>query len=81
MNTEDIKKNESALLCRTYGRYPLAVSWAQGTRLYTPEGRVYTDLLAGIAVCNLEHSFIFFSRLFLVFTLQMPSSAFGPWEE
>ena len=55
MNTEDIKKNESALLCRTYGRYPLAVSRAQGTRLYTPEGRVYTDLLAGIAVCNLGH--------------------------
>lgn len=55
MNTEDIKKAEAANLCRTYGRYPLAVSKAQGVKLYTPEGRIYMDLLAGIAVCNLGH--------------------------
>lgn len=55
MNTEDIKKAEAAHLCRTYGRYPLAVSKAQGVKLYTPEGREYMDLLAGIAVCNLGH--------------------------
>jgi acetylornithine aminotransferase len=56
MNSEDIKKGEASALCRTYARYPLAVSRAQGTKLITPEGRVYTDLLAGIAVCNLGHS-------------------------
>ena len=56
MNTEEIRKGEAAALCRTYARYPLAVSRAQGTRLFSPEGRVYTDLLAGIAVCNLGHS-------------------------
>jgi acetylornithine aminotransferase len=56
MNSEDIKQGEASALCRTYARYPLAVSRAEGTRLYTPEGRVYTDLLAGIAVCNLGHS-------------------------
>lgn len=56
MNSEDIKQGEASALCRTYARYPLAVSRAEGTRLYTPEGRAYTDLLAGIAVCNLGHS-------------------------
>jgi acetylornithine aminotransferase len=56
MNSEDIKQGEASTLCRTYARYPLAVSRAEGTRLFTPEGRVYTDLLAGIAVCNLGHS-------------------------
>jgi acetylornithine/N-succinyldiaminopimelate aminotransferase len=56
MNSEEIKHGEASALCRTYARYPLAVSRGQGTKLITPEGRVYTDLLAGIAVCNLGHS-------------------------
>jgi acetylornithine aminotransferase len=56
MNSEDIKNGEAATLCHTYARYPLAVSRGEGTRLYTPEGRAYIDLLAGIAVCNLGHS-------------------------
>lgn len=56
MNSEDIKQGEASALCRTYARYPLAISRAEGTKLFTPEGRAYTDLLAGIAVCNLGHS-------------------------
>lgn len=56
MNTEEIQKGEAAALCRTYARYPLAVTRGQGTKLFSPEGKVYTDLLAGIAVCNLGHS-------------------------
>lgn len=56
MNTDEIKAGESTALCRTYARYPLAISRGEGTKLYTPEGREYTDLLAGIAVCNLGHS-------------------------
>ena len=56
MNSEEIQKCDAAALCRTYARYPLAVNRGQGTRLFSPEGKVYTDLLAGIAVCNLGHS-------------------------
>jgi acetylornithine aminotransferase len=56
MNSDDIKAGEAAAICRTYARYPLAVSRAEGTKLFSPEGRVYTDLLAGIAVCGLGHS-------------------------
>ncbi|MFZ5811627.1 MAG: aminotransferase class III-fold pyridoxal phosphate-dependent enzyme, partial [Thermodesulfobacteriota bacterium] len=50
-----LKTREEAVIMRTYGRYPLAVSRAQGSRLFDLEGRQYVDLLAGIAVCNLGH--------------------------
>lgn len=56
MDSEDIKQGEAVSLCRTYARYPLAISRGEGCTLFTPEGRAYTDLLAGIAVCNLGHS-------------------------
>lgn len=58
MNTkfEEIRKRESALLCNTYGRYPLAVSKAKGCRLYDLDGEEYLDFLSGIAVCSLGHS-------------------------
>jgi len=52
---ESLKKREEALLCRTYGRYPLAIKSASGARLYDFEGREYIDLLAGIAVANVGH--------------------------
>ena len=56
-NTFDtIVKREQALLCNTYGRYPLAVSRAKGCRLYDLDGEEYLDFLSGIAVCSLGHS-------------------------
>lgn len=51
-----IQDRESALLCNTYGRYPLAVSKAKGCRLYDLDGEEYYDFLSGIAVCSLGHS-------------------------
>lgn len=53
---EEIKKRESSLLCNTYGRYPLAISKAKGSRLYNLDGAAYLDFLSGIAVCSLGHS-------------------------
>ncbi|BDQ32714.1 aspartate aminotransferase family protein [Pseudodesulfovibrio portus] len=53
---DQIKERESALLCNTYGRYPLAVSRAKGCRLYDLEDNEYLDFLSGIAVCSLGHS-------------------------
>lgn len=50
-----LKAREESLLCRTYGRYPLAVKRAEGSYLWDFDGRQYTDLLAGIAVTNLGH--------------------------
>lgn len=51
-----IVEKESNLLCNTYGRYPLAVSKAKGSRLYDLDGEEYLDFLSGIAVCSLGHS-------------------------
>lgn len=53
---DQIKERESSLLCNTYGRYPLAVSKAKGTKLYDLDGEEYLDFLSGIAVCSLGHS-------------------------
>jgi acetylornithine/N-succinyldiaminopimelate aminotransferase len=54
-NYEALKQREEKVMFRTYGRYPLAVARAEGTRLYDLDGREYVDLLAGIAVVNLGH--------------------------
>lgn len=50
-----LKERESSLLCHTYGRYPLAIARAQGSRLWDFEGKEYVDLLTGIAVTSLGH--------------------------
>lgn len=51
-----LKERDTASICNTYARYPLAVERASGTRLYDSSGKEYVDLLAGIAVCNLGHA-------------------------
>ena len=52
---DSIKQREEALLCRTYGRYPIAVKNGKGSRLWDYDGKEYVDLLAGIAVTSLGH--------------------------
>ncbi|MBU1230862.1 MAG: aspartate aminotransferase family protein [Proteobacteria bacterium] len=47
---------DKKVLCQTYGRYPLAIERAVGSRLFDVDGREYVDLLSGIAVANLGHS-------------------------
>ena len=49
------QNQEKAVLCSTYSRYPLEIARGRGTKLYSPQGSEYTDLLAGIAVCALGH--------------------------
>ncbi|MBF0480174.1 MAG: aspartate aminotransferase family protein [Desulfovibrionaceae bacterium] len=51
-----LREREAKVLMHTYGRYPLAVSRGAGSKLYDLDGREYTDLLAGIAVCALGHA-------------------------
>ncbi len=53
---ESIKAREEKLLCRTYGRYPVAVIRGKGSRLWDEKGKEYVDLLAGIAVTALGHA-------------------------
>ena len=52
---EKLKKEESEYLCKSYSRYPIAISRGEGSRLWDLDGKEYIDLLAGIAVCGLGH--------------------------
>lgn len=54
MDHATIKHREKKFLFNTYGRYPISIKEGRGTKLYDFEGREYTDLLSGIAVCNLD---------------------------
>ena len=52
---EALKAREEKLLCRTYGRYPVCVSRAKGSKMWDVDGKEYLDLLSGIAVTALGH--------------------------
>lgn len=52
----DIFQRESESILQTYKRLHLAVERAEGVNVYTQNGEVYTDFLAGIAVNALGHS-------------------------
>ncbi|WP_027184028.1 aspartate aminotransferase family protein [Desulfovibrio inopinatus] len=52
---DTLKNRDAAAIMSSYGRYPLAVSRAEGCRLFDLEGREYLDLLAGVAVTSLGH--------------------------
>ena len=53
---DTLAARESALLCNTYGRYPLAVERAKDCSLFDFDGEEHLDFLSGIAVCSLGHS-------------------------
>lgn len=52
---EALKAREEKLLCRTYGRYPVSVARAKGSKIWDIDGKEYLDLLTGIAVTALGH--------------------------
>lgn len=52
---EEIKKRDAALVCNTYGRYPVAVARAKDCRVWDCDGKEYIDLLSGIAVTSVGH--------------------------
>lgn len=52
---EEWKKREETVLCKTYGRYPVSVDHAKGSRMWDADGKEYLDLLSGIAVTSLGH--------------------------
>ena len=39
----------------TYGRFPLAITRGEGSRVWDEEGKRYLDFCTGIAVCSLGH--------------------------
>lgn len=55
-STEHLIEREHSAIYQSYKRLPISVSSAEGSRIYTLEGTVYLDMLAGIAVNALGHS-------------------------
>jgi acetylornithine/N-succinyldiaminopimelate aminotransferase len=53
---DQLRERERRALFSTYARYPLAIRSGLGSKVYDFEGREYTDLLSGIAVCTLGHA-------------------------
>ncbi|WP_031483543.1 aspartate aminotransferase family protein [Maridesulfovibrio frigidus] len=52
---ESLVEKNNKVICNTYGRYPVDVTKAKGSRLWDLAGREYIDLLSGISVANLGH--------------------------
>ncbi|MCF8113272.1 MAG: acetylornithine transaminase [Desulfotignum sp.] len=51
----DTREKTDAFVCKTYVRHGKAFVSGKGMYLTDEEGQVYTDFLAGIAVCSLGH--------------------------
>lgn len=56
MQFDELKSRDEKYVIGTYGRYPVAISYGKGARLYDFDGKEYIDLLSGIAVCALGHA-------------------------
>lgn len=57
MNTNEIKKLDEKYYMNTFGeRIPVSFKYGKGINLYSEDGDVYKDFLAGIAVSALGHN-------------------------
>ncbi|MGD9227730.1 MAG: aspartate aminotransferase family protein, partial [Desulfobacterales bacterium] len=54
--TAEIMQRADRVMAATYKRFPVAFEKGSGCKLWDTQGRVYTDFVAGIAVCNLGHA-------------------------
>ncbi len=54
--SEELISREHRVIYQTYKRLPVAIDRAEGCHIYASDGRVYLDMLAGIAVNALGHS-------------------------
>lgn len=53
---DKITEKADAFITATYKRFPPVMVRGQGCKLWDTDGKVYTDFVAGIAVCNLGHA-------------------------
>lgn len=52
----EIINNAEKVIATTYKRFPIVIKKGSGCTLWDTEDRVYTDFVAGIAVCNIGHA-------------------------
>lgn len=55
MKTDIINKADK-VIAKTYNRFPIVITRGKGCTVWDSEGSIYTDFVAGIAVCNLGHA-------------------------
>ena len=55
MTNQELIQFHEQYVMGTYGRYPLALSHGQGSKLYDFDGKMYIDFAAGIGVSALGH--------------------------
>lgn len=55
-STSSLASTFDNVVMKTYLRYPLAMSHGSGAELYSLDGRVFLDCVAGIATCTLGHA-------------------------
>lgn len=53
---KDTISSAEKVIATTYKRFPIVIKKGSGCTLLDTEDRVYTDFVAGIAVCNLGHA-------------------------
>ena len=56
MTSNQIMAKADCVMAATYSRFPIVLTEGKGCTLRDAEGRIYTDFVAGIAVCNLGHA-------------------------
>jgi acetylornithine aminotransferase len=54
--TATLMQRADQVIAATYQRFPVVFEKGRGCKLWDSSGRVYTDFVAGIAVCNLGHA-------------------------
>ena len=57
MTSNEIKDLTHQYVMNTYGRFPVAVDWGEGARLYDFEGNEYIDFTSGIGVTDLGYGY------------------------
>lgn len=50
MNSDELKALDKQCVMQTYGRFDVALEYGAGSRLYSPEGKMYVDFTSGIGV-------------------------------
>jgi predicted acetylornithine/succinylornithine family transaminase len=56
LSSQELMEREHAVVFQTYRRINVAIDRAEGMRIYDVDGKVYLDMLGGIAVNALGHS-------------------------
>ena len=56
MNNRQIINLTQRYVANTYARFPVALVWGKGARVWDADGKEYIDFVAGIAVNSLGHN-------------------------